>query len=123
MARERHRKPWMVTAVTQLLVLVIGDGLPECDALLDHVVQIRRIGDSGRQSDSAAAAHLLRAGQAQQLLQQILQPVQLGGHRAVRRPALLGHVVLEGVRTQTDCGQRIAQLVRGIGDEAPLPLE
>src|SRR6478672_13869036 len=55
MAREWHREPGMVRAVTQLLVLVIGDGLPECDALLDHVVQIRRIGDSGRQSDSAAA--------------------------------------------------------------------
>ena len=29
MAAERHRKPGMVTAVTQLLVLVISDGLPE----------------------------------------------------------------------------------------------
>jgi hypothetical protein len=57
------------------------------------------------------------------LLQQVLEAVQLRGHRTVCRITRLGDVVLEAVRTQSHGGERISQLMRGIGDESPLTVQ
>jgi hypothetical protein len=81
----------------QALVLAVGYGFPEGNSLTDQVVEVRRLHPGGTQPDSAAAADLLRAGEAKQLLQQVFQTVQLRGHRAVCRASFLGHVVVETV--------------------------
>ena len=95
----------------QSLVLALGYGLPERDPLADQSVEVGRLGHGRAQPDQAAAADLLRPGEAQQLLQQVLQTVQLRGHRAVCRPSALGHIRVEAVRAQPDGRQRVPQLV------------
>ncbi len=106
-----------------MLILFIGYGLPERNPLDDDIVQIGGLVRRRRKTDLAASADMFGAGQTQQLLEQILQPVELRGHRPIGGLPRVGDGLGEIVGPQSHRCQGVSQLMRSVGDQASLPVE